>query len=96
MIGRGLLQNPFLAKEINGSIITNKKDILENFYTELYLEYEKKLEKSHILIRMQKYWEYFSYVFKDQKQVYKKIKKINSLKKYNKRVKEIFTNEIIN
>ena len=95
MIGRGLLQNPFLAKEINGELIKNKKEIFQNFHSELYSTYEGKLEKSHLLMRMQKHWEYLSHSFINQHKVNKKIKKASSIKKYNDRILEIFSNENI-
>jgi len=96
MIGRGLLQNPFLAEELNRKTITNKKNILENFHSELYSAYEEKLEKSHLLTRMQKHWEYLSHSFVNQHKVHKLIKKASSIKKYDERIFEIFSNyEII-
>ncbi len=95
MIGRALLQNPFLANELNNVIIKNKKDILKEFHSELYLAYEKKLEKSHLLTKMQKHWEYFSHNFINQHKVYKLIKKASSIKKYDERISSIFLNEEI-
>jgi len=94
MIGRALLQNPFLAKELNNVIIKNKKEILKKFHSELYLEYEKKLEKPHLLTKMQKHWEYFSHSFVNQHKVYKLIKKASSIKKYDERISSIFSNEV--
>ena len=93
MIGRGLLQNPFLANELNGLEISEmeKRIILRNFHNDILCLYNNKLESSHILKKMQTFWEYFSYNFENQSKVYKKIKKAVNMKKYDERVDEIFT-----
>ena len=92
MIGRGLLQNPFLANELNGVFLpkVEKQSILRAFHDEIYFEYSNKLEKSHILRKMQTFWEYFSYNFDNQHKVYKLIKKASTIEKYSNRVDEIF------
>ena len=92
MIGRGLLKNPFLAQEINGNFIDEKEklSVLRNFHDELFSEYEERLEKPHLLTKMQKFWEYFSFNFENQPKTHKKIKKASSIKKYNERIYEIF------
>ncbi len=92
MIGRGLLQNPFLANELNGVFLAKdeKQFILRAFHDEILFEYNNKLEKSHILRKMQSFWEYFSYSFDNQRKVYKLIKKANNIEKYTTRVDEMF------
>ncbi len=92
MIGRGLLQNPFLATELNGMHYDNeyKKKTLQAFHDDIYKQYNIKLEKSHILRKMQTFWEYFSYNFENQRKVYKVIKKAVNIQKYEERVEEIF------
>ena len=94
MIGRGLLQNPFLAKELNNTAVENKKQIIEDFHSELFSAYEEKLEKSHLLTRMQKHWEYLSHSFVNQHKTYKSIKKASSIKKYNERISDIFSDKV--
>ena len=92
MIGRGLLQNPFLASELNGMHYDSeyKKKTLRAFHDDIYRQYNKKLEKSHILRKMQTFWEYFSYNFENQRKVYKVIKKAVNIQKYEERVEEVF------
>ncbi len=92
MIGRGLLQNPFLANEINNINIEKeeKAKILREFHDELFDSYNSKLEKSHILKKMQTFWEYFSFTFEEQNKVNKKIKKSSNIQKYHEKVDEIF------
>ena len=91
MIGRGLLQNPFLANELNNihQDQNEKRRIIRDFHDDIFYHYNQKLEKSHILKKMQTFWEYFSYNFDNQSKVYKKIKKANNLQKYHERVEEI-------
>ena len=93
MIGRGLLENPFLATEINGNISEKKRETLKDFHSELYLAYEEKLEKPHLLTKLQKHWEYLSHSFVNQHKVHKLIKKASSIKKYDERIYEIFLSE---
>ncbi len=95
MIGRGLLQNPFLANEINGNFLSSesKKILFEKFYNELFEGYRNKLQPSHILMRMQIHWEYFSFLFINQRKIYKSIKKANNINVYTKRVDNIFIAE---
>ncbi len=97
MIGRGLLQNPFLAKELNGMQYDNeyRKKTLQAYHDDIYTHYNEKLEKSHILRKMQTFWEYFSYNFENQRKVYKLIKKAVNIQKYEDRVAEIFKMPLI-
>jgi len=92
MIGRGLLQNPFLANELNGIQYEaeHKLKTLREFHDDILYHYNEKLEKSHILKKMQTFWEYFSYNFENQPKVYKKIKKAVNMQKYEEKVLEIF------
>ena len=92
MIGRGLLQNPFLANELNGVLVSKieKQFILHAFHEELFSDYNNKLEKSHLLRKMQTFWEYFSFNFDSQRKAYKLIKKASTIEKYTNRVDEIF------
>ena len=92
MIGRGLLENPFLANEINNITIEKeeKTNTLREFHDEIFENYNSKLEKSHILKKMQTFWEYFSYTFEEQHKVNKKIKKTSNIHKYHEMVDEVF------
>ena len=92
MIGRGLLQNPFLANELNNIHLPEKEKlkIHRAFHDEIFHHYNQKLEKSHILKKMQTFWEYFSYNFNNQHKAYKVIKKASSIEKYSMRVDELF------
>jgi len=97
MIGRGLIANPFLAEEIINRKITEPALKLERFslfHSELFDFYNEKLEGyGHVHIKMLSFWEYFASLFINSHKVYKRIKKANSLEKYNAALHEIFNNE---
>jgi tRNA-dihydrouridine synthase len=84
MLGRGLLMNPFLASEIKGKQYKedDKREILKQFHNELFEISKEKLEPSHLLSRMISHWEYLSFIFEDQRKVFKAIKKIKRIDKY--------------
>jgi len=93
MLGRGILMNPFLAEEINGIYSEGMERInrLSNFHDELYNLYSQKLSgEGHLLIKMKQFWEYFSFVFKQQHKVFKRIRKSSSVAKYLNAVEWIF------
>ena len=84
MLGRGLLMNPFLASEIKGKQYSEdeKREILRQFHNELFEISKEKLEPSHLLSRMQGHWEYLSFMFEEQRKVFKAIKKTKRIDKY--------------
>ena len=92
MIGRGLLMNPFLAKEIKGKVYSKEEKfkIIREFIDELYKINAEKLQPSHLVQRMTTHWEYLSFMFENQHKTFKKIKKAKNIAKYNIAVNEIF------
>lgn len=93
MIGRGILQNPFLQLSIKGEEIERnlKNEKLLLFHEKMITDYANKLEGSgHLLQKMEQFWEYFSASFSNQHKVFKLIKKAGSIEKYNKAVQQIF------
>jgi len=92
MIGRALLKNPFLASEIKGHYLSKeeKQKILKDFHSDFFELSKQKLEPSHLLGRMLSFWEYLSYIFDNQHKIYKSIKKIRRIDKY-----EILTDRIL-
>lgn len=79
MIGRGILQNIFLAAEYKkGEKFTSieKQNLFQQFHDELFEYYSKSLSgNSHQINKMIHLWEYFSFHFEDQRKLYKRIKK---------------------
>lgn len=94
MIGRGILQNPFLQLSLKGEEMTqnvmNEKLFL--FHEKIVTDYSAKLEGSgHLLQKMKQFWEYFSFSFSNSHKVFKHIKKANSIEKYHQAVQLIFS-----
>lgn len=94
MIGRGILNNPFLALEIKGSDLPGKEQriaILENFHEDILNSYTTLLSgQSHLITRMTKFWEFFSEIFPNPNKAYKRVKKAVNLSKYKIAVRENF------
>ena len=85
MIGRGILQNPFLLGELRGEILSieEKKNRLHKFHTELIslckLKYSGDLG---MLKRFEEFWSYHYMTFENGRKVYKAVKKSNNMEKY--------------
>jgi tRNA-dihydrouridine synthase len=93
MIGRGILQDPFLAKRIKTNLpILERVKILSEFHSIIFDEYSRLLSgKSHLLMRMLKFWSYFCYSFPDPHKTLKRIKKASTIEKYDSAVRENFS-----
>ena len=85
MLGRGILKNPFLPvllKKGSFSGMEEKSKILRNFYEEILYNYSKLLSgNDHLLMRMKKFWSYFSFSFNDPHKTFKRIKKADNMGK---------------
>lgn len=94
MIGRGLLQNPFLALEIKGDPLPGRLaqlELLHHFHEEVLNSYATLLSgHSHLIMRMTKFWEYFCQLFPNPHKSYKRVKKSTSYNKYEIAVRENF------
>jgi len=94
MIGRGILKNPFLPLLLKGGTLPEREEramILRNFHDEIFHQYASLLNgSSHLLMRMEKFWSYFSFAFPDQHKSFKRIKKASNLSKYEAAISENF------
>jgi len=93
MIGRGLLTNPALAVQLKGEVFEPKvlRKKLKEFHDQLMESYSARLEGgSHILMKMNQFWIYFSESFENPHKAMKLVKKSSSVLKYNSAVVEIF------
>jgi len=85
MIGRGILQNPFLIAELRKQELTpsQKASMLRNFHLSVIerckLKYSGDL---HMLKRFEEFWAYHAEGFEDGRKIYKQVKKCNTLVKY--------------
>jgi tRNA-dihydrouridine synthase len=94
MVGRGLLQNPFLASELkNIPLPENRFDVLKEYVTELYSGYRKQMnDRLTALHVMKEFWSYFSHSFTDPKRVFNQIKTSVSFADYDSKISDIFEN----
>jgi len=93
MIGRGLLMDPALASKLKGKVWEPKelRGKMREFHDRLLDAYSARLQgSSHILMKMNQFWTYFSQSFENPHKTMKMIKKSGSLLKYNAAVTEIF------
>ncbi len=90
MIGRGLVTNPALIREIQGGTYLTKEE-LRNMHDQLYNGYQEYLYgDTNLLYRMKEYWYYMIHSFYENKKLNKKLRKVTNLSVYNEIVDEIF------
>lgn len=85
MIGRGILQNPFLLAEIrNQEVSRNEKvSMLRAFHQSLIERCKEKYSGDlNLLRRLEEMWEYHAEGFENGRKIFKQVKKCNTLAKY--------------
>jgi tRNA-dihydrouridine synthase B len=84
MIGRALVENPFLIDEIKTNNMCFDLKKFKLFHNNLLEGYSSYLEggDKQIVMKMQEKWDYFAKLFPQQRKEIKQIKKTTSLKKY--------------
>ncbi len=91
MLGRGLITNPALVREIEGGKRLELEEIIA-LHNRLYSEYKEYLfGDTNLLYRMKEYWYYLIMNFEDHKKLYKKLRKATKLETYQEVVHDIFT-----
>jgi len=94
MIGRGLLENPFLAEEIKFNTkksYDEKIKIVRAFHDQLFAQYLEILSgPSHIVNKMKELWTYMGGFFENRKIIQKKIWKTHHRDNYINVVNKIF------
>lgn len=94
MLGRGLIGNPFLVKEIReGNTCYDSKLFLE-FHNELLSKYlETDLGAKNVLFKMKELWIYMGGMFsgEEAEKLLKKIRKTDDLETYQLAVKNLIT-----
>lgn len=94
MIGRGVLQNPFLALEIRGQAEQDPAKRIQKireFHDELCEGYREKLSgPGHLLGKMKQLWLYLYLSFPGKEKTLKKIKKAKSEKQFFEAANEMF------
>jgi tRNA-dihydrouridine synthase len=96
MIGRGLLNDPYLPAIIKGLEVPEleeQKRIIEKFVTDLYLAYRKKMnDRLQAINVMKEYWGFLSHSFDETQKVFNTIKKTKSFDDYEEAVAAAFRN----
>ena len=90
MIGRGLLQNPALAREIQGGDPLSKEEV-RAYHDELYDRYrEVMFGEKNLLFKMKEFWVYQIESFDDTIKAAKKIRKSQRIYQYEEAINELF------
>jgi len=85
MIGRGILQNPFLLAEIRKQELTRNEKVkmLRDFHLSIIERCKEKYAGNlNLLRRLEEMWSYHYEGFAEGKKIFKQIKKSNTLEKY--------------
>ncbi len=85
MIGRGILQNPFLLYKIRKQELTQTERVkmLRNFHISIIEHCKQKYSGDlHILKRFEELWEYHAVGFENGHKIYKQVKKCKTLAQY--------------
>lgn len=90
MIGRGLLANPALISEINGTGMLDTA-LMREFHEALYAAYRRTIHgERNVLFAMKEIWFYFITMFEDAAKYAKKIRKTEHLSDYEEAVSALF------
>ncbi len=93
MIGRGILSNPFLIRQIEGNSPDKDEQtrMKQEFHQLIFDEYKKVIQdEGHLLIKMKSFWSYYSGAFNQPQKAYKPIKKASSLAKFTTAYQQVF------
>lgn len=95
MLGRGLIANPGLIRDINEGITLEKKQLKE-FHDRVYGDYKEVLYGDiPVLFKMKELWFYMSQMFTNYEKYVKKIRKSQKLRDYDVAVEKLFEEQDI-
>lgn len=90
MLGRGLLLNPALVRQLQGGKVLEKEE-LKVFHDKLCKGYEEVMDGDRaVLFKMKELWYYMGNLFPEGRKYLKKIKKAQHLPEYEEVVQAIF------
>lgn len=93
MIGRGLLRNPALVREIKYGQKLTKRELLKMHDT-LYEAYQDYLSgDKNVLYKMKEFWNNAAVMFTNHEKYAKKIRKVQTLKNYEQAVNALFSDQ---
>ncbi len=92
MIGRGLIENPALVREICGGPAIDK-DEYSRFAAALYDVYEQEIQgEKNVLFKLKDFWSFMSLHFDHGKEYVKDIRKAGNKAEYQAAVRALFRN----
>lgn len=90
MLGRGLLANPALIKEIKNDLIVDKQ-VMKAFHDTVYAGYQEILSgERNVLFKMKEFWFYMIRLFAESDKYAKKIRKTDRLQDYEAIISMLF------
>ena len=95
MIGRGILQDPFLPARIKGLPQPGDgRAVLRGFLDDLYFETRReKKDSPSALNAMKEYWTYLMFAFEEPVVVFRRLKKAGSFDDYEDATNEVFAHD---
>ncbi len=92
MMGRGMLRNPALARDLAAGSTTLTKDELKQYLEKLYQGYETFIhEDRNVIFKMLEHWAFINSHFEDSDKCLKAIRKARSKGEYLAAVRNIFS-----
>lgn len=92
MIGRGLLRNPALARDLSTGSLTLSKEELKQYLDKLYAGYETFIhEDRNVIFKMLEHWAFLNSHFENCDKYLKAIRKARSKGEYLAAVRNIFS-----
>lgn len=90
MLGRGLIANPGLVRELQGEKHLSRED-LQKFHSTVYNAYKRtRLGEVNTLFKMKELWAYMGQMFAEDERSVKKIRKAKSDSEYVTAVQNLF------
>lgn len=90
MLGRGLLANPALAREIRGGEALTKEE-LRRFHNDILDSYQKiAFGERNTLFKMKELWNYWGTIFEDADRLLKRVRKADRFSEYRSAVDRLF------
>ena len=93
LLGRGILANPALARQIRGGAGLTREE-LERFPDELYRAYTDEMG-GNAVFRMKEWWSYARCSFADPQPVHRAVRKLRRADEYEAAVRQIFATELL-
>ena len=91
MLGRGIIANPALAREIRGGEGLAREE-LKRFHDKLYESYTNDMS-SNAVFRMKEWWSYAKELFVSPISVQRAVRKLKRVDEYEAAVSKIFRTE---